>query len=441
MAQLTVPHRLATRSPRRFAGLLLAAASLAAPGVARSDDPPAGTEPWPPARAAEALDPVLRSGEGYRVREEGRTDAFLTTWELETDYGLFVCPSRRMLEVRVHEVAAMRALLKSGGDEAQFLSGLQTRVADVPTAMVKLVEDPVGTLEGAAEGAKRTLGRVGDMFGKRKATKYEEGGVDSALFAQEKRKVAAELRVDVYSTNSKLQTVLGEVAKARRAGGFGVDLAKMAIPGFAGTAVSGLSTTSDMTSMLRDRTPAEIDRIVGEKFAKAGVMPQLTRQFLANPWLSPRHRTTISDAVGRLAGIGNPGALVAAAVETRTEAQALLHEEQALFLASRLTAPDPVVRLDVTGGVVVAFTASGAMLVPVPVDVVALAENVDAVLDALLAMDGADAAPSRVIESTGRATPRAVERLKARGFAFVPDGRWTWSGTPSGTAAPGGPGK
>jgi len=435
MAKSQGSNFTATRSPRLAAGLLLAAACLATPGVARSDDPP-GSEPWPSVRATEALDPVLRSGEGYRVREEGRTDAFLTTWELETDYGLFVCPSRRLLEIRVREVAAMRALLKSGGDEAQFLSGLQTRVADVPTAMVKLVENPLGTVEGAAEGAKRTLGRVGDMFGKRKETKYEAGGVESALFAQEKRKVAAELRVDVYSTNTKLQTILDEVAKARRAGGFGVDLAKMAIPGFAGTAVSGLSTTSDMTSVLRDRTPAEIDRIAGEALGKAGVMPQLTRQFLANPWLSPRHRATISDAVGRLARVGNPGALVAAAVESRTEAQALLHEEQALFLASRLTVPDPVVRLDVTGGIVVAFTASGAMLVPVPVDVVALAENVDAVLDALLAMDGADAAPSRVIEATGRATPRAVERLKARGFVFVPDGRWTWSGaTP---AAPGG---
>jgi hypothetical protein len=209
----------------------------------------------------------------------------------------------------------------------------------------------------------------------------------------------------------------------------------MAIPGFAGTAVSGLSTTSDMTSVLRDRTPAEIDRLAGEKMAKAGVMPQLQRQFLANPWLSPRHRTTIADAVGRLAGVGNAGALVAAAVESRTEAQALMHEEQAAYLANLLTAPDPIARLDVTGGVVVAFTKSGAMLVPVPVDVVALAENVDVVVDALLAMEGAATAPQRVVWLTGRATPRAVEYLRSRGFEVVPDGRLTPA-----AAAPNAPG-
>lgn len=404
---------------------LAAAATLLAfalpMGFAGAADAPSA-EPWPPARAAERLDAPRRAGDGYRTRDEGRTEAFLTTWELETDYGLFLCPSNRLLEIRVREVAAIRALLKSAPQD-EVVKGLQSRVADVPTAMVRLVEDPVETVEGVAEGAKRTLGRVGDLFGGRKQTKYEGGGADAALFAAEKRKVASELGVDVYSTNSKLQTVLDEVAKARRAGGFGVDLAKLAIPGSAGAALSGLSTTSDLTSVLRDRTPAEIDRMADEAMSKAGVMPQLRRQFLNNRWLSPRHRASIAGALGRLAGVGNPGALVAASVETRSEPQALLHEQQAQHLALLHASADPIVALDSTGGLVAAFTRSGAMHVPVPVDVIALVPEVDAAVDALLAMEGAAAATSRTIWTTGTVTPAATERLKARGFAVVPDGR------------------
>ena len=226
----------------------------------------AGPEPFPPARAAEDLPPTLRSGDGFKVRDAGISDAFLTTWEMESDYGLFLCPSSRLLEVRVREVSVMAKLAKSNPED-EVVKGLQNGLVAIPTSVVRIVEDPVAVGEGVVTGAKRTLGRIGDAFGKRKATGYEDSGADAFLFSSEKRKVAAELGVDVYSTNSKLQEMLTGVAKARRAGGFGVDLAKSAVPGGAGTALSGLSFTSDMTSLLRDRTPAELDTMRAIKHA------------------------------------------------------------------------------------------------------------------------------------------------------------------------------
>ncbi len=396
--------------PRPLAGLVLALLLVVGrPAVA------ADPEPFPPARAAEDLPPSLRAGDGYRVRETGVSDAFLTTWEMETDYGLFLCPSSRLLEVRVREVAVMAKLAKTNPED-EVLQGLQSGLVAIPTSVVRILEDPLAVGEGVVSGAKRTLGRIGDAFGKRKATSYEEGGPDALLFAAEKRKVAAELGVDVYSTNSKLQTMLLGIAKARRAGGFGVDLAKSAVPGGAGTALSGLSFTADMTSLLRDRTPAELDRVADEKMAAAGVMPSLRRAFLANRALSPRHRTTISDALSRLQGVVNAGALVEAANETRTEAQALLHEQQALYLADRHAGPDPIASLDASGGLVAAFTRTGAMLVPLPIDAIALVPEVDVAAEALLAMPPAGAATSRTLLVTGKVTPAARAHLEARGF-------------------------
>lgn len=376
----------------------------------------AGPEPFPPARAAEDLPPTLRSGDGFKVRDAGISDAFLTTWEMESDYGLFLCPSSRLLEVRVREVSVMAKLAKSNPED-EVVRGLQNGLVAIPTSVVRIVEDPVAVGEGVVTGAKRTLGRIGDAFGKRKATGYEDSGADAFLFSSEKRKVAAELGVDVYSTNSKLQEMLTGVAKARRAGGFGVDLAKSAVPGGAGTALSGLSFTSDMTSLLRDRTPAELDRLADEKMAAAGVMPSLRRAFLGNRALSPRHRTSISDAVARLKGVENAGALVEAANETRTEAQALLHEEQAVFLAERHATADPIASLDATGGIVAAFTRTGAMVVPLPIDAIALVPEVEIAADALLSMPAAAGATSRTLLVTGKVTPAARAYLESRGFA------------------------
>lgn len=375
-------------------------------------------EPFPPARASQTLPPDLQRQAAFTVRENGTTEAFLTRWDLESQYGLFTCPSRRLLEVRIREIRAMATVIASDPSN-EALKGLQSGLAAIPTAAVNLIEDPVGTFEQAAEGAKRTLGRVGGLFSKRKSTDYEDKGAESFVIASEKRKVAAELGVDVYSSNPKLQQFLSEIAKARRAGGLAVDLAKMAIPGGAGTAVSGLSTTSDMTALLRDRTPAELDDAADDAMSKAGVDAGLRRRFLATRVLSPRHRTVISGVVARLAGVSNVGALVAAAAESRTEAQAFLHEDQSLALLRLHGTGDAIAALDAVGGIVVAFTRSGAMVVPLPVDVIALVPEVEVAANALLSVPGADRAPSRTLSLAGTATPAAIAYLRSRGFEIV----------------------
>ncbi|MCC7138095.1 MAG: hypothetical protein IT460_06650 [Planctomycetes bacterium] len=400
-------------------GLLLVLGS-AAPS-ARGEDALAW-ESFPVLRATEMIEPALREGPGFRVHDAAVSDAFVATWELETPYGLFLCPSLRLLQVRVRELAAIQRAA-AAAPEDEVLRGAQSRLLDIPTAAVKLVEDPLATLEGVGKGAERTLGRVGDLFSKRKKTKYEDGGVDAFLFSAEKRKVAAELGVDVYSTNSKLQSFLGDIAKARRAGGFAVDLAKSAVPGGAGTALSGLSTVGDLTTLLRDLTPAELDRVADDKLTRAGVDAFLRRQFLSTRALSPRHRTTISAAVEALAGVRDLDALVSAACESQTEVQALLHEEQAAYFVRQHRSDDPLVSLDASGGLVAGFCRSGRMLVCAPVDVLPLVPDVVSAADALLAMPAAAGATSRTVWINGRVTPKAAAYLASRGFSVEQDGR------------------
>jgi hypothetical protein len=280
----------------------------------------------------------------------------------------------------------------------------------------------VGSVEAMGKGVGRTLGRVGDIFGGRKKTENEGSGADDALFGAEKRKLAFELDVDPYSTNSKLQSLLNDVARARGAGRLAVDAASYAIPGGgASVAFSVVKMKDDVKALLRDHTPAELDRINDEKLGKRGVPAFLRRDFVAQRRLSPTHRTSIATAIEKLDGVADASPIVAASLSADDEARAIVRVQQAVLLASHHTAVERLARLDVVGAVVIAFTASGRVVVYAPIDVVPWTEAIEAAVRGVLAIPGVSAASSRDLYLTGRATPLAEKSL---GFTvhsnFVP---------------------
>ncbi len=88
-----------------------------------------------------------------------------------------------------------------------------------------------------------------------------------------------------------------------------------------------------------------------------------------------------------------------------------------MLLAHHHEAREPLRSVDVVGGVVVAFTASGRVVVYTAVDVVPFTEATDRVVRAILAIDGVASAPSRDLYATGLVTPRATQELGRLGFA------------------------
>jgi hypothetical protein len=410
---------------RRLLPLALAWLAVLARPAGADGDP--GYEVTPqPVTAAEVLRTDVLQGPHHKVRQNVVADDFLYRFEMESDYGLFTATGKRMAAERAKEVEAIARLLAmdGGGEAAKALAG---RLKALPTAAVELVKDPVGSVEAMGQGVGRTLGRVGDFFGSRKATAYEgqaASGADDALFGADRRKLAFEMDVDPYSTNPKLQTCLTEIARARRAGTFGVDLAGMAVPGGAGIALSVVKMRDDVKGLLRDHTPAELDRLNDEKLAKRGVPAYLRREFAAARALSPSHRTAIAVGAERLEGVSEVGALIAASLTATDEAHAMFQAQQAALLAYQHVRVEPVKSLDVLGTLVVATLASGRLAVYAPVDFVSWTPAVEKAARGLLSLPAAATAPSRDLYLTGKASPRAAAALQAMGFTlregFVP---------------------
>ena len=403
------------RRPLPIVALVCVASSSFAVHPVRADDA-SGYEVPAPVTTADILRPDVLAGPRHRVRPTAAPVDFLYLFEMESDYGLFKVEGRRLLAERAKEVETLAKLLAmdQGGE---FMKSLGGRVTALPGAAVELVTDPKGSVEAMGKGMDRTLGRVGDLFGGRKKTESEGSGIDDALFGQEKRKLAYELDLDPYSSNPRLQTVLDEVARARGAGRLALDAASYAVTGPASYALSVVKMRDDVKGLLRDHTPAELDRLNDKKLERRGVAPYLRRAFAAHRSLSPTHRTAIAAAIAALEGVADAGPVVAASLTAEDEPSALVRAQQAVLLAHHHQGRERLRALDVLGGVVVAFTASGRAVVYTAVDVVPWTEAIDRVARALLAIEGVAAAPSRDLYATGLVTPRATTELGRLGFA------------------------
>ncbi|MFQ5843823.1 MAG: hypothetical protein ACE5JG_02425 [Planctomycetota bacterium] len=374
---------------------------------------PAAAEDYeaPPVLAASRIlpSPLLKS-DVHEVHERVRTDGYLYQFVMESKFGLYRVDSLALLRVRVHEVRTLAKVIGMKQTD-EFFNGLGTRLEQTADVPVKLLEDPAGTVEQVGKGVEKQLGRIGGFFKKRKKSKQEDPALNELLMGMEKRKLAAELDLDVYSTNPKVQEFLKTIAGARASGKLAVDLAAMAIPGGAGVAVGAAKFSGQVEDLLRDNSPAEL-YIHNEKKLKAmGVDSVLIGRFLNHRHLSPRHKTVLVASLEALDGVAGREVLLTAALDTDKESVALFHERRAALLV-QYHAREPLQRIEARHDLPLVTTRKGDRLLLLPVDAAWWSEETATILRGL-AEDGGRW--SFVV--TGRLTPRARKGAAALGYA------------------------
>src|SRR5436305_1329409 len=137
-------------------------------------------------------------------------------------------------------------------------------------------------------------------------------------FSDAKRKVAAKLGVDPYSTNSVLQRELEGIAWASFAGGLTFQVATMPIGGPALT-VTGVTSTFD--EMLKEKSPTDLKIVNRKTLLALGANGKETERFLNNNAFSPSEQTAFVLNLKSLDSVTNRGAFVRAAGETSSDEQ------------------------------------------------------------------------------------------------------------------------
>src|SRR5262249_23958903 len=175
-------------------------------------------------KASEIVKPEFLKGPRFTVRESVPTSSGTNQFVIDSDYGVFEADGNEMVIRRVKEVGAI-AELKDVSRTDQFKNSLAAAARGPLNGEKNLVNDPANTISNVPKGIMKFMGRAGESLkkvGQKKDGKDPQGSSAEQLigYSNAKRKVAAQLGVDPYSTNTVLQKELDGIAWASFAGGF-----------------------------------------------------------------------------------------------------------------------------------------------------------------------------------------------------------------------------
>jgi len=210
-------------------------------------------------QASQVLSKELLSGPNYTVKETVTNDGFINLYELDTPYGSLKVESTALLLKRVAELRAISKINELKGTDVYMKAAKGAALAPVKTA-TGVVTDPVGTASGVVSGVGNFFGKVSD------AATSSDPNKDKALNsisgqAAFKRDFAYQFGVDAYTNFEPLQKALNDVSWTAAVGGLTAKAAFMAIPGGAGALVGYSGTADTMRSLVRDKTPPELEKI------------------------------------------------------------------------------------------------------------------------------------------------------------------------------------
>jgi len=391
---------------------LLPALGLLAGRPAIADGESSFEEP-PHPKASEALPPRLLKGPNHSVRDDVSMQRFMLRFTMESKLGIQEVTSKRLLDIRAREAEIMsRVVHMKGGSE--FLRSLGASLAAIPTGAVKLITHPREGFRKVGEGASKTGQRIADLFRSRPRSASEDSKAEDAYYGDEKRKLAADLKLDAYSSSPQVQAFLDRISSARAGGSLGVDLASLALPVVGFMAVTTTRWRADAERLLRDKTPTELTKHNARVLEKLGIAQETRLAFLRHPALSPRHKTVITTALEQMAGAKNLGVVLEATALARDEVGALYHEQQAILLSHWHTDVEALTALERVRHVVIARTAGGNRIAFMPADQVYWMAPFQELADELRTVVG-----TGTLYVTGRVTPMAQTQLAQRGLTVI----------------------
>ena len=376
-------------------------------------------EELPVLNANEILRPEFLSGPHYKVRDAVPTYLGANQFTIDSDFGVFEANGNEMLVTRIKEVNAIERL-KEVSRTDEFKNAL-TKAAKSPLASAKnIVTDPVNTISNAPKGLMKFMRRAGESIkdiGNKSESHAAEGSKMQQLigFSDEKRKVAINLGVDPYSTNTVLQRELDGIAWASFAGGMTVQLATMPI---GGPALTVVDVTSSLNDVLKEKSPTDLKMMNRKTLRAMGAGEKDTERFLNNNAFSPSQQTAFVLNLKALNGVANRGAFVRTAGETSSaEQDAIFCVQTAALMGQLHKGEKPLARITMLGDFPIGVAKEGTIVVALQWDYAAWtsgAAQFTSDLQKLATQSGEK--KNILVALSGQVSPRLREELEKRGI-------------------------
>jgi hypothetical protein len=240
---------------------------------------------------------------------------------------------------------------------------------------------------------------------------------DAIGYSDKKRKIALEMGIDPYTTNTVLQKELDDVAWASWAGGFAFTVATLPVSGVAGAALSVTNLNSTVEDLLREKTPEELEQINRSAFRAMGASASDVERILHGGAFTPTEATTFAVHLKALKGVANRAAFVkAAAQKSTTEADALFCVYTAALM-DQINQKTPIARIVMLRDFPICIAKDGTIIVALQWDYAAWtsgAASFTGDVQKLATKSGQNVHVS--VDLSGEVSPRLREELEKRGM-------------------------
>ena len=402
---------------------------VALPCLAQTSEPfegrraEAAFEELPVLNASEILRPEILAGPHHKVREAVPTYFGANQFTIDSDFGVFEAKGNEMLVCRINEINAI-AKVKDVSRTDEYKKALSAAAKSPVAAVKNIANDPANTISNVPKGIMKFMSRAGESvknIGKKSQSSAAEGSKMQQIigFSDAKRKVAIDLGVDPYSTNSVLQHELDGIAWASFAGGATFSIATMPIGGGASAALTVTELSGDIDQILKEKSPTDLKIMNRKTLLAIGAGEKQTERFLNNDAFSASEQTAFVLNLKSLDGVANRGAFVHTPGETSSDESDAIFCVQTAALMSKIHKEKPLARLAMIGDFPICVAKDGTIIVAFQWDYAAWTSGAAGLTSDVqnLAARSGEKKPVMVMLS-GQMSPRLQQELQNRGFTI-----------------------
>jgi len=380
-------------------------------------------EELPELNASEILKPEFVKGPHFAVRDPVPTGSGMNQFTIDSDFGVFEADGNEMLLQRLKEIDAI-ARLREVSRTDEFKNSLVAAAKSPLNSAKNIARDPAQAISNVPKGVMKFLGRAKQTVqnvGKGSGERDVDGSrmKDVIGYSDKKRKIALQMGIDPYSTNTVLQKQLDDVAWASWAGGFTFSVATLPVSGLAGAALTVTNLNSTVEDLLREKTPSELQQINRSTFRAMGASASDTERVLNGGAFTPTQATTFAIHLKSLKGVANRGAFVkVAAQKSTTEADALFCVYTAALM-DQINQKTPIAGIAMLRDFPVCVAKDGTIIVALQWDYAAWTAGAASFTDEVQKFAGKSGQNAHVfVGLSGEVSPRLREELEKRSITL-----------------------
>jgi hypothetical protein len=378
-------------------------------------------EELPELKASEILKPELLKGQHYVIRDPVPTASGMNQFTIDSDFGVFEADGNEMLLQRLKEIDAI-ARLREVSRTDEFKNSLVAAAKSPLNSARNIARDPAQAISNVPKGIMKFLGRAKETVGNvGKGGNDDAGGgnrmKDVIGYSDKKRKIALQMGIDPYSTNTVLQKQLDDVAWASWAGGFTFSVATFPVSGPVGAALTVTNLNNTVEDLLREKSPLELEQINRATFRALGASASDTERILNGGAFTPTEAATFAVHLKSLKGVANRGAFVkVAAQKSTTEADALFCVYTAALM-DQINEKTPIARIVMLRDFPVCIAKDGTIIVALQWDYAAWTPGAASFTEEVQKLAGTSGHNGHVfVGLSGEVSPRLRQELEKRGM-------------------------